>query len=83
MLQWVEEHIQVLINDSRKGANTVEREPHEQHWVEVGSVGLSRKFAEAKERWRATRRVRKEEGREEEEGGFHLQEEVKREDVAE
>ena len=77
MLQWVEEHI------DRKGANTVEREPNEQHWVEVGSVGLSRKFAEAKERWRAARRVRKEEGRDEEAGVFHLQEEVKREDVAE
>jgi hypothetical protein len=49
----------------------------------MGSAGLSRKFAEAKERWRARRMSKeevREEDREEAAGGFHLQEEVKGED---
>jgi hypothetical protein len=66
LLQWVEDNV-----SERRG--TVERgPPSEQQWVEVGSVGLGRKFAEAKERWRATRSGRREEVRDEEAGGFHL-----------
>ena len=66
MLQWVEENV-----SERRGA--VERGPPNEHqWVELGSVGLSRKFSEAKERWRASRQVRREEVRDEEAGGFHL-----------